>query len=161
SVYLCGKTPMWYGRYREDVIEDGKVRRVRRNVLLGSRKEYPTRRLAERSLDRLLFRINDPGYRPSRIATVAEFAETWKQQVLSQRKASTRKAAESHLGAYIIPQLGKLRLDDLGVENQQVFVGYLAVKVSRKTLINIVGTLSSMLNTAKTWGYICEGVSVS
>jgi integrase len=162
SVYLCGKTPMWYGRYREDIIgEDGKRKRIRRNVLLGSKKEYPTQRLAERVLDRLLFRINDPGYRPSRVATVAEFALRWKEQVLAQRKPSTRKAPESHLVAYILPRLGKLRLDDLGVENQQMFVGYMAEKVSRKSVINIVGTLSSMLNTAKNWGYICEGVSVS
>ena len=162
SVYLCGKTPMWYGRYREDVVgEDGERKRVRRNVLLGSKKEYPTQRLAERALDRLLFRINDPGYRPSRVATVAEFAERWREQVLSQLKPSTKKAAESHLGAYIIPRLGRLRLDDLGVENQQMFVGYLAEKVSRKTVMNVVGTVSSMLNTAKNWGYLCEGVSVS
>jgi integrase len=161
SVYLCGKKPMWYGRYREDVIEGGRIRRVRRNVLLGSKKEYPTQRLAERALDQVLFRINDPSYRPSRTATIAEFAERWKEQVLSKRKPSTKKAAESHLSAYIIPRLGKLRLDDLGVENQQVFVGYLAEKVSRKTVVNIVGTLSSMLNTAKNWGYICEGVSVN
>jgi len=162
SVYLCGKTPMWYGRYREDVLEeDGQRRRVRRNMPLGSKKEYPTQRLAERVLDRLLFRINDPSYRPSRVATVAEFAERWKEQVLLQRKPSTMKAAASHLGTYIIPRLGKLRLDDVGVENQQVFVGYLAEKVSRKTVLNVVGTLSSMLNTAKNWGYLCEGVSVS
>jgi hypothetical protein len=95
------------------------------------------------------------------VATVAEFAERWREQVLSQRKPSTRKAAESHLGACIIPRLGKLRLDDLGVENQQMFVGYLAERVSRKTVVNVVGTLSSMLNTAKNWGYICEGVSIS
>jgi integrase len=161
SVYLCGKKPMWYGRYREDVIrEDGQRKRVRRNVLLGTKKEYPTRRLAERVLDRHLLRINDPGYRPCRVATVAEFAERWKEQVLSRRKPSTRKAAESHLGVYIIPRLGELRLEDLGIENQQMFVGYLAEKVSRKTVLNVVGTLSSMLNTAKNWGYICEGVSV-
>jgi integrase len=116
--------------------------------------------LAERVLDRLLFRINDPGYRPSRVATVAEFAQRWKEQVLSQRKPSTRKAAESHLVAYILPRLGKLRLDDLGVENQQRFVGHLSERVSRKTVLNVIGTLSSMLNTAKNWGYICEGVSV-
>jgi integrase len=154
---------MWYGRYREDVVgeADGKRKRIRRNVLLGSKKEYPTQRLAERALDRLLFRINDPGYRPSRVATVAEFAERWKEQVLSQRKPSTKKAAESHLGAYIIPRLGRLRLDDVGVENQQMFVGYLAERVSRKTVVNVVGTLSSMLNTAKNWGYICAGVSLN
>jgi integrase len=152
---------MWYGRYREDVIsKDGERKRIRRNVLLGSKKEYPTQRLAERAMDHLLYRINDPGYRPSRVATVAEFAERWRDQVLSQRKPSTKKAAESHLGVYILPRLGKLRLDDLGVENQQMFVGYLSEKVSRKTLLNIVGTLSAMLNTANNWGYICEGVSV-
>jgi len=63
-----------------------------------------------------------------------------------------------------------LRLDELGVENQQMFVGYLAERISRKTVLNVVGTLSSMLNTAKNartkepsqaWGYLCEGVSVS
>jgi integrase len=151
---------MWYGRYREDVIEDGRVRRVRRNVPLGSKKEYPTQRLAARALDRLLFRVNDPGYRPSRTATVAEFVERWRGQVLFQRKPSTRKAAEWHLTAYILPRLGKLKLDDLGVENQQRLVGYLSERVSRKTVLNVVGTLSSMLNTAKNWGYICDGVSV-
>jgi integrase len=46
------------------------------------------------------------------------------------------------------------------VENQQRFVGHLSEKVSRKTVVNVVGTLSSMLNTAKNWGYICDGVSV-
>jgi integrase len=127
----------------------------------GSKKEYPTKRLAERALDRLLFRINDPAYRPSRTATIAEFAERWKEQVLSQRKPSTKKAAKSHLEAYIVPRLGNLKLEDLGVENQQMFVGYLAEKVSRKTVLNVVGTLSSMLNTAKNWGYVCEGVSVN
>lgn len=122
---------------------------------------FAEERLAEHALDRLLFRINDPGYRPSRVATVAEFAERWKDQVLSKRKPSTKKAAESHLGVYILPRLGKLRLENLGVESQQMFVGYLSERVSRKTVLNVVGTLSSMLNTAKNWGYICEGVSVS
>jgi hypothetical protein len=144
---------MWWGRYREDVIgTNGEVQRVRRNVLLGSKKEYPTKRLAERALDRQLIRINDPSYRPSCTATVAEFAERWKEQVLSQRKPSTKKAAESHLGAHILPRLGKCRLDDLGVENLQTFVGHLVEqRVSRKTVVNVVGTLSSMLNTAKNW----------
>lgn len=162
SVCLRGKTPVWYGRYREDVIEHrGQRKRIRRDVPLRTKKEYPTQRLAERALDRLLLRINDPSYRPSRVATVAEFAERWKEQVLSQRKPSTKKAAESHLRAYVLPRLGKLRLQDLGVESQQMFVGYLSERVSRKTVLNVVGTLSSMLNTAKNWGYICEGVRVS
>lgn len=151
---------MWYGRYREVVGDDGVTRRVKKNVLLGSKAEYPTKRLAERALDRLLFRINDPGYRPSRVATVEEFAERWKSEILERRKPSTRNAADSHLNFHIIPRLGKVRLDAFGVEAQQSFVNYLTSKVSRKTLLNVLGTLSSMLNTAKKWGYICEGLTV-
>jgi integrase len=159
-VYLAGKVPMWYGRFREDVIgKDGLRRRQKRNVLLGSKKEYPTKRLAERALERLLFRINDPSYRPSRVATVEEFAERWQEQVLSQRKPSTREAATSHLRTHILPRLGKTRLDALGVETQQMFVRSLTERVSRKTLVNVLGTLSSMVGTAKKWGYICEPVS--
>lgn len=152
---------MWYGRYREDVVEQGgKVKRVHRNTVLGSKKEYPTKRLAERKLELLLHRINAPEYRPGRVATVAEFAERWLFEVLSKRKPSTREAANSHLAVHILPFMGKLRLDAIGVENQQAFVTKLTESVSRKTLANVLGTLSSMLTTAKNWGYICEGVSL-
>jgi integrase len=152
---------VWYGRYRDDVIgQDGKVTRVLRNTVLGSKKEYPTKRLAERKLELLLHRINAPEYRPGRVATVVEFAERWEFEILSKRKPSTREAAKSHLAAHILPFMGKLRLDAIGVENQQAFVTHLVDKVSPKTLVNVVGTLSSMLTTAKNWGYICEGVSL-
>jgi integrase len=160
QVYLCGQ--VWYGRYRDDVVgPGGKVARVRRNIPLGPKREFPTKRLAERRMEQVLHRINAPEYRPGRVATVAEFAERWKVEILSKRKPSTREAAESHLNHHIIPHLGKLRLDNLGVENQQVFVTRIAETVSSKTAVNIIGTLSSMLNTAKNWGYICEGVSFS
>ena len=55
-VFLEGKKKdKWAGRYREDVMEiDGKTRRVRRYVILGSKRELPTRRLAERKMDAIL-----------------------------------------------------------------------------------------------------------
>ena len=37
----------------------------------------------------LLGRINSTAYQPTRIATVAEFAERWRREVLSKRKPST------------------------------------------------------------------------
>jgi integrase len=152
---------MWYGRYREDIVgPDGKVHRVLRGTPLGTKREYPTKRLAERRLELLLHRINAPEYRPGKVAMLAEFAERWQYEILSKRKPSTREAANSHLSFHIVPYMGKLRLDAIGVENQQAFVTHLTGKVSSKTLINILGTLSSMLATAKNWGYICEGVSL-
>ncbi len=60
----------------------------------------------------------------------------------------------------ILPQLGKTRLDELGRELQQAFATRLVSKVSRKTAVNILGTLSTMLTTAKEWGYICEGLKL-
>jgi hypothetical protein len=47
------------------------------------------------------------------------------------------------------------------VENQQSFVTRVAeAGVSRKTVLNVMGTLSSMLNTAKDWGYTCEPIDI-
>jgi hypothetical protein len=142
---------LWLGRYREDTIRpDGSVIRARPQIVLGTKKELPTQRLAARKLDEILSRINDCAYQPTRIATVAEFAARWREEVLAKRKPSTVRSANSHLDSHILPQLGKLRLDQVGPENQQVFVNQLA-GASRKTVLNILSTLSSML--AKNWGY--------
>lgn len=157
-VYLNGE--MWYGRYRDDVIQSsGETVRVRRNVSLGTKREYPTKRLAERRMEQILGRVNAPEYRPGRVATVGDFAERWKIEIVSQWKPSARKAAESHLRSHIIPFLGKMRMENLGVENQQMLVTRLSDGHSRKTVQNVMGTLSSMLNAAKDWGYITEGVT--
>jgi integrase len=158
-VFLRGKNPVWIGRYREDVIgADGHPVRVLKSVVLGGKKELPTKHLAERRMETELARINSPSYRPGRVATLEEFAERWRREVLSKRKASTVHAAESHLKNQILPILGKMKLSEVDVENQQSFVTRLSGTVSRKTLLNVLGTLSSMLTTAINWGYICEGV---
>src|SRR5262249_28128016 len=120
-----------------------------------------TKRLAERCLEVILAPINSLSYRAGRVATVAEFAERWKTEVLSKRKASTIAAAGSHLRNQILPHLGKMKLNELGVENQQMFVTRLTGTVSRKMLLNVLGTLSSMLKTAQAWGYTCEGLNFS
>jgi integrase len=127
-------------------------------VPLGSKKEFPTKRLAERQLEVKLAPINSLTYRPGRVATVEEFAERWKREVLEHRRASTIHTQKSHLKIQIVPILGKLRLNDISVENQQLFVNRLSGTISRKMLVNVLSTLSSMLKTAKNWGYTCEGV---
>jgi integrase len=151
---------MWLGRYREDIAgPDGTVIRTRPQVVLGTKKEFPTQRLAARKLDEILSRINDYSYQPTRISTVVEFAARWRKDVLAKHKPSTVCSANSHLNAHIIPQLGKLRLDQIGPENQQIFVNQLA-GASRKTVLNILSTLSSLLTTAKNWGYACREIEL-
>jgi integrase len=153
------KGQVWYGKYRDDVVEqDGTVTRVQRRTPLGTKREYPTKRLAERKLEQILCRINAVEYRPGRMATLAEFAERWKEEILTKYKPSTKCSAGWHVNSHILPYLGKLRMDTIGAENQQAFVTHLADQVSYKSVLNILSTLSSMLTTAKNWGYVCEGV---
>jgi integrase len=158
-VYLDGDK--WKGRYREDVITSTGTERIRREVILGTRKELPTKRLAERRMELVLARINGFDYRPGRVATFAEFLERWKMEVLTKQQPSSARAVKSHLRCYILPQLGKLRLEQFGVENQQTFVSRVFEGgVSRKTVLNVLGTLSSILSTARDWGYNCEQIDV-
>jgi integrase len=167
-VFLKGKKKeKWVGRYREDVVEmDGNTRRVRRSVILGTKRELPTKRLAERRLDAILARINCLDYRPGRAATFGEFIERWKTEVLTTQKPSSARAVRSHLKCYIMPELGKLRLDQFGVENQQMFITRMPERatekaVSRKTILNVLGTFSTILTTARDWGYNCEQISLT
>jgi integrase len=161
-VFLRGqKERVWVGRWREDVVQtDGSVRRIERSAILGAERELKTKRLAQRRLDLILCRINAPEFRPGRVASIAEFAEKWQAEILIHRKPSTVKAAKSHLKTYILPLLGKMQLDELGRERQQAFATRLVGQVARKTVVNVLGTLSTMLTTAKEWGYIYEGLKL-
>jgi integrase len=158
-VYLDGDK--WKGRYREDVITSAGTERIRREVILGARSEVPTKRLAERRMEVVLARINGFDYRPGRVATFGEFIERWRTEILTKQQPSSARAVNSQLRCYILPQLGKLRLEQFGVENQQTFVSRVFEKgVSRKTVLNVLGTLSSILSTARDWGYNCEQIEV-
>ena len=76
SVFLRGtRDPVWVGRWREDVIgSDQKIKRVGRKEILGTKKDFPTKKLALRELGIRLAPINSVGYRALRVATFAEFA---------------------------------------------------------------------------------------
>jgi len=159
QVYLDGVK--WKGRYRDDVIKAGISVRIRREVILGSKSELPTKRLAERRMEIILARVNGLLYRPARVATFHELVARWKIEVLSKQKPSSVRAVKSHLKCYILPELGQLRLEEFGVENQQSFVTRVSSKgVSRKTTLNVLATLSSILSTARNWGYTCEQIEV-
>ena len=118
--------------------------------------------LAERRMEAVLARINGFDYRPGRVGTFEEFLERWKAEVLTKQQPSSVRAVKSHLKCYIVPQLNKLRLDQFGVENQQTFITRVFEKgISRKTVLNVLGTLSSILSTARDWGYNCEQIDMS
>ncbi|HXX16578.1 MAG TPA: site-specific integrase, partial [Candidatus Eremiobacteraceae bacterium] len=86
----------------------------------------------------------------------ADFVEEWRRDVAVNLKGSTTRAAESHLRAHIIPKLGGLRLTEITTKTVQGFVAHLASDGrSRKTVENVLLTLSSLLRTARAWNYRC------
>ena len=153
QLVLRGKrSPVWVGRYREDIIRDGKIQRLEKWVILGTKTDYPTRKLALRALEDLLTDINNLSYRPRPVAQFSEFAKRWQEIVLSQHKPSTQPPIRSQLRKHLIPQLGNVAMKDITGELLQSFIS--DCDLSAKTVKNLVGTLRIMWNSAKAWGYV-------
>ena len=94
--------------------------------------------------------------------TLEAFVKEWRANVAVNLKGSTTRAAESHLRAHILPRLGSLTLTEINTKAVQGFEAYLATGGrSRKTVENVLLTLSSILRTARAWDYACGSFSLS
>ena len=93
----------WVGKWREDVIEpSGRVRRIQRREVIGTKEEYPTRKLAQRALDQRLSDVNSLTYRARPTATFRDFATKWQNIVLTQHKpvhTDSRQVTHPHTPA--------------------------------------------------------------
>jgi integrase len=155
SVFLRGKkSQVWVGRWREDVIEDGRIRREYRSEVLGSRSDYPTKRLALRELEKRLSVVNDSRYRARPTATFEEFASRWESLVLTQHKPSTQVTIRSHLRKHLVPYFGRWQMREIELEKVQQFVS--SVKVSAKTAKNLFATMQMLWKSARAWGYVAH-----
>ena len=155
SVKLRGKRePVWVGRWREDVIVNGKLTRVCKKEVLGTRKELPTKRLALRELELRLIPINDRNYKAMHRATFAEFARIWQENGLSQHKLSTRSVAKSVIKCWLVPFFGNLPMRDICGQHVQMFVRN--CDRSPRSCLSYILILRMMWNSAKAWRY-CSG----
>lgn len=156
------RNPQWCGLYREDVLVSGALRRTRRTVRLG-----PVSKLSERAawakLQPYLDRVNCAVQLPPKTGmTLDAFVKEWRSSVAVNLKASTVRAAESHLRAHILPKLGALTLPEISTKVLQAFVTSLATGGrSRKTIENVLLTVSSIFRTAKAWDYACGKFSLA
>jgi len=154
QLWIEGKT--WYGRWREDVLVGGVRKRIRRQEAIGSSKDYPTKRLAQRALDDQIAHVNKVSYRPRPTAKFADFARNWEQKVLSQYGDSTAINYRTHIRKHLVPFFGEYPMKDLNPEMVQQFVS--GSGASAKTTRNICITLQSMWTTAKAWGYVAHNL---
>ena len=154
-LFLRGrKNAVWVGRWREDVIENGNVRRIERSEVLGAKSDFPTKSLARRELEKRLSVVNDPRYRARPTATFAEFASRWESLVLTQHKPSTQATIRSHLHKHLVPFFGNWQMREIGPEGVQRFVS--SIGLSAKTAKNLFATMQMLCKSARTWGYIAH-----
>jgi integrase len=125
--------------------------------LLSTVEECPTKRLAEREAASFLARVNSLDYRPVKRVTFSDFSEIWTKQVSDLLKPSTARVMASHLRFHLVPAFGSMRLNEIGQEQVQAFVGKLAKGRSRHTILNVLGALASVLSMARKWGYEVAG----
>ena len=94
--------------------------------------------------------------------TLSEFVEQWRANVAVNLKVSSARAVESHCRAHLIPKLGSLPLTAIGTREVQSLVAYLAYGGrSRKTVENVLLSLSSLLKTARSWEYACSSFRIA
>jgi integrase len=149
--------------FREDVLQpDGTFKRVRRRILLGA-VSCLSKRAAWKLFQPYLDRVNAVAKTPPKSGiTLDSFVKEWRPNVAVNLKRTTTRAAESHLRAHILPKLGSLPLTEINTKAVQFFVAYLANGGrSRKTVENVLLTLSSLLRTARSWDYACGNFTLS
>ena len=143
----------WTARWREDVVQpDGTVKRVRQWDVIGLKKDFPTKRLALRELERIVSPLNAVSYRPRKSMGFAEFAEKWMTTIMVQHKASTQHGDKSVIRNHLLPAFGETSLRSITTEILQEWVS--SQTVAANSIRNRVTTLKEMWNTAKAWGYV-------
>lgn len=153
SVFLRGKRkPVWVGRWREDIIEATGIRRVRRTEVLGTRREFPTKKLALRELEAHVAPINSPNYCGTRSEKFAQFAAFWQTNVLTQHKPSTQESTKSQLKNHILPYFGSMLMREITWQTVQAFVQQ--QHCAPKTCKNLILTLQMVWKSAKAAGYV-------
>src|SRR5277367_2479975 len=148
----------WIGTFREDRFQpDGTIRRVRRKVVLGLVK-HMTKLEAIQALQPYLDAVNLVAIAsPTTGRTLKKFVEEWEASVAPTLKPGTVRAAKSHLRTHILPAMGDFSLSAITTRNVQAFVSQMAAKgLTRKTIENVLQTVSSLVRTAKAWRYVPE-----
>jgi integrase len=160
---LVKRGEKWVGLFRQDVRQsDGMIKRMQRGITLGDIAQM-SHRAALAAFQPYLDGVNAFVPATPKVGrTVDEVIKEWRKHIAGSLKPSTMRAAESHIRHHILPRLGQKRLTELGTKTLQSFATDLSVgERTRKTIENILLTLSSVLRTARSWGYSAPEVSMS
>ena len=155
SVRLEGKhLKMWVGRYLEDQIVDGQVRRIQKSVRLGTQDQFATKRLAQRELDKLVRPINAAGYRPKHKMALQQASEKWLREVVAVKfKPSSRASSRSNLKR-ILEVFGQVECTAIRPGDLSTWVARLHNSgLSPTTIHNYITTFRMLWVCIQDWEY--------
>jgi len=150
-IRIVGK--QWVLYYWMDVNQDGAIRRVKRSARLGATKDFSSR-AARAAAQPILDAVNHQTDAPvvaSRGLTLADFVTEWRQKTANSYKPSTLRGMESSIRRFL-PVLGHLSLTGIGVLQVQNLVATMKGR-KRRTCLNVVVDLLSILRVARGWNY--------
>jgi len=152
----------WIGMWRTDVgHSDGTVTREQRSQTFVGLSERAARQAFQPILDAVNAANGASSPIPKGANTLNTLIREWREQVAGTLKPSSLRAANSHLRR-IEPSLGELALSDVTVKKVQGFVTSLSTgSRTRKTIENVLLTLSSILSAGRKWGYAIPQISIS
>jgi excisionase family DNA binding protein len=149
---------VWYGGFREDVITNGKLVRVRKKIKLGTARELPTKAAA---LNKLAGSMKAPS---APVWTFDKLVERWEKAEGPTMKPSTLTHYKNCLRYCVAPTFSKRRISDITREDIQTFLASQAKKYSKSVLRSARTVLSLTLGWAKNCGWIernpCAGVKL-
>jgi integrase len=153
----------WVGMWRVDVLQpDGTTKREQRSRTFTGLSERAARAAFQPILDAVTAANQATPPVPKTSDTVAKAVAERREHAAVALKPSTRRSAESHLRGHILPLLGECPLTDLTVKRMQTFATTLTSgKRTAKTIENVLLTLSSILSSARKWGYNVAEVALS
>lgn len=148
---------LWVARWRENVLlDDGKVKPLRRSVVLGTVADLPKKGDAQMRLDEYLRPINQGTGRPEAFIAFGTFVDTqWKTLVLPTFKRSTQHGYKNVLNTHLLPKWREWRLRDIErLAIQQWVAEKFRQQCGWQTVRNSWVLLSSILETAVEYGFL-------
>src|SRR5260370_20511859 len=157
----------WVGSYRDYEANPETGKRTRHTITFDA--TISSERAAKAALQPYLDDYNaraKANLKPSAPSrgekSVRALITEWSDKILPNRKPGGARASLSHIRTDILPQLGELPLREMNLSQPQTFVTAVGRRVDRrKTAENVHGTLGSILNLGRKWGYAVPNVEKS
>jgi integrase len=154
---------MYSVHYIDAVRTDGTTATKQVKRFVGNLKTT-SERAARREHAKIMEKVNEDRGSIAPAPKGQSFADAvakWRSAIAPNLSPATVRPRESFLRAHIMPRFGKVGLQEIGVGEIQQFATDLRQKLSGKTVVNILGTIFTILDYGERCGMKVQKVGFS